>query len=183
MRGQTGVLLEGQLIAFEGQVTVHRSSPVAIGFLRPGRLSVLAAWLAGRSLPLIRLVPPVVVLLPRVLIVVVFRCHTPRDCWRRAHIFLPVRRRTAATYSADSPQPASHSQSDAGVRQAMLDARKSENRKAVYGPVRDADIVVENLRPQLAAREGYAAVDLAEVRPGIIYARMKLNWWLTSSAA
>lgn len=36
-------------------------------------------------------------------------------------------------------------------------------------------IFVENLRPQLAAREGYAAEDLAEVRPGIIYARIKLN--------
>lgn len=41
--------------------------------------------------------------------------------------------------------------------------------------MRDADIFVENLRPQLAAREGYAAEVLAEVRPGIIYARIKLN--------
>lgn len=65
--------------------------------------------------------------------------------------------------------------SDVGVRQTVLDARKPENRKAVYALVRDADIFVENLRPQLAAREGYAAEDLAEVRPGIIYARIKLN--------
>jgi crotonobetainyl-CoA:carnitine CoA-transferase CaiB-like acyl-CoA transferase len=66
-------------------------------------------------------------------------------------------------------------QSDAGVRQAILDARQPENRKRVYALVRDADVFVENLRPQLAAEEGYAAEDLAEVRPGIICVRIKLN--------
>jgi hypothetical protein len=66
-------------------------------------------------------------------------------------------------------------QSDAGVRQAILDARDPEQRKAVYALVQDADVFVENLRPQLAAREGYAAEDLAEVRPGIIYVRIKVN--------
>jgi crotonobetainyl-CoA:carnitine CoA-transferase CaiB-like acyl-CoA transferase len=66
-------------------------------------------------------------------------------------------------------------QSDVGVRQATLDARQPQNRKAVYGLVRDADIFVENLRPQLAGREGFAAEDLADVRPGIIYVRIKLN--------
>jgi crotonobetainyl-CoA:carnitine CoA-transferase CaiB-like acyl-CoA transferase len=73
-------------------------------------------------------------------------------------------------------------QSDAGVRQAILDARATQvpgtpaaNRRAVYDLVRDADVFVENLRPQQAAREGYAAEDLAEVRPGIVYLRLKLN--------
>ncbi len=72
-------------------------------------------------------------------------------------------------------------QSDPGVRQAIVEARSGsglpapERRKAVYALVRDADVFVENLRPQLAAREGYAAEDLAEVRPGIIYLRIKLN--------
>jgi crotonobetainyl-CoA:carnitine CoA-transferase CaiB-like acyl-CoA transferase len=66
-------------------------------------------------------------------------------------------------------------QSDAGVRQAILDARRPENRKRVYALVRDADVFVENLRPQLAGQEGYAAEDLAAVRPGIVYARIKLN--------
>ncbi len=66
-------------------------------------------------------------------------------------------------------------QSDAGVRQATLDARTPEGRKGVYALVREADVFVENLRPQLAAREGYAAEDLAVVRPGIICARIKLN--------
>lgn len=66
-------------------------------------------------------------------------------------------------------------QSDTGVRQAQLDARDPEQRKAVYALVQDADVFVENLRPQRAAREGYAAEDLAEVRPGIIYVRIKLN--------
>jgi crotonobetainyl-CoA:carnitine CoA-transferase CaiB-like acyl-CoA transferase len=66
-------------------------------------------------------------------------------------------------------------QSDTGVRQAILDAREPGHRKDVHALVRDADIFVENLRPQLAAREGYAAEDLAEMRPGLIYARIKLN--------
>jgi crotonobetainyl-CoA:carnitine CoA-transferase CaiB-like acyl-CoA transferase len=66
-------------------------------------------------------------------------------------------------------------QSDAGVRQAILEARQWENRKQVYALVRDADVFVENLRPQMAAREGYAAEDLAAVRPGIISVRIKLN--------
>jgi hypothetical protein len=65
-------------------------------------------------------------------------------------------------------------QSDTGVRQAILDAREAGHRKDVHALVRDADIFVENLRPQLAAREGYAE-DLAEMRPGLIYARIKLN--------
>jgi crotonobetainyl-CoA:carnitine CoA-transferase CaiB-like acyl-CoA transferase len=66
-------------------------------------------------------------------------------------------------------------QSDAGVRQAILEARQPENRKHVYALARDADVFVENLRPQLAAREGYAAEDLAVLRPGIICVRIKLN--------
>jgi crotonobetainyl-CoA:carnitine CoA-transferase CaiB-like acyl-CoA transferase len=66
-------------------------------------------------------------------------------------------------------------QSDAGVRQAILDARDPTHRKDVYGLVKDADVFVENLRPQLAAREGYDADELAEMRPGLIYVRIKLN--------
>lgn len=66
-------------------------------------------------------------------------------------------------------------QSDAGVRQAILDARSPEDRKGILALVRDADIFVENLRPQEAAAEGYAAEDLAVARPGIIYVRLKLN--------
>jgi crotonobetainyl-CoA:carnitine CoA-transferase CaiB-like acyl-CoA transferase len=66
-------------------------------------------------------------------------------------------------------------QSDAGVRQAILDARDPGRRKDVCALVKDADVVVENLRPQRAAREGYDAEELAEMRPGLIYARIKLN--------
>jgi crotonobetainyl-CoA:carnitine CoA-transferase CaiB-like acyl-CoA transferase len=66
-------------------------------------------------------------------------------------------------------------QSDAGVRQAILDARDPGHRKDVYALVKDADVFVENLRPQLAAREGYDAEELAEIRPGLIYTRIKLN--------
>jgi crotonobetainyl-CoA:carnitine CoA-transferase CaiB-like acyl-CoA transferase len=73
-------------------------------------------------------------------------------------------------------------QSDAGVRQAILDANSTlipgtpaRNRKAIYDLVRDSDVFVENLKPQQAAREGYSAEDLAEVRPGIVYVCLKLN--------
>ena len=61
------------------------------------------------------------------------------------------------------------------MRQAILDARQTEHRKDGHALVSDADIFVENLRPQLAAREGYSAQELAELRPGLIYARIKLN--------
>ncbi|MHB8233745.1 MAG: CoA transferase, partial [Solirubrobacteraceae bacterium] len=79
-------------------------------------------------------------------------------------------------------EPNVYVQSNAGVRAALLDARSTpvpgtpaSNRGAVYDLVRDADIFVENLKPQQAAREGYSAEDLAEVRPGIVYLRLKLN--------
>jgi hypothetical protein len=64
-------------------------------------------------------------------------------------------------------------QSDAGMGQAIVDAVKE--RKKVLELVKDADIFVENLRPHLAAQQGYGAEDLALVRPGIIYVRIKLN--------
>src|SRR5215472_2492821 len=66
-------------------------------------------------------------------------------------------------------------QSDAGVRQAILDARGPDHRRQVYALVKDADVFVENLRPQRAAREGYDADEMAEMRPGLIYTRIKLN--------
>jgi crotonobetainyl-CoA:carnitine CoA-transferase CaiB-like acyl-CoA transferase len=64
-------------------------------------------------------------------------------------------------------------QSDAGMSQAIVDAVKE--RKKVLELVKDADIFVENLKPHLAAQQGYGAEDLALVRPGIIYVRIKLN--------
>ena len=64
---------------------------------------------------------------------------------------------------------------DAGTRQAIVEARKPENRKQVYALVKDADVFVENLRPHEAAQQGYGAEELAEIRPGIIYVRIKLN--------
>jgi crotonobetainyl-CoA:carnitine CoA-transferase CaiB-like acyl-CoA transferase len=64
-------------------------------------------------------------------------------------------------------------QSDAGMRQAIVDAVKE--RKKVLALAKDADIFVENLKPHLAAQQGYGAEDLALVRPGIIYVRIKLN--------
>jgi crotonobetainyl-CoA:carnitine CoA-transferase CaiB-like acyl-CoA transferase len=66
-------------------------------------------------------------------------------------------------------------QSDAGVRQAIVDARRPEGRNQVYALVKDADVFVENLKPHEAAQQGYGAEELAAVRPGIIYVRIKLN--------
>jgi len=66
-------------------------------------------------------------------------------------------------------------QCDAGTRQAYLDARVDSDRKKVYELVKDADIFVENLRPRMAANEGYSAEELATYRPGIIYVTVKLN--------
>jgi len=66
-------------------------------------------------------------------------------------------------------------QSDAGVRQTYLDARIDSNRKPIYELVKGADIFVENLRPHLAATQGYSPEFLADFRPGIIYVEIKLN--------
>ncbi|MCH9816574.1 MAG: CoA transferase [Actinomycetia bacterium] len=66
-------------------------------------------------------------------------------------------------------------QSEVGVRQAYLDARKTENRPLVYALLKDADVFVENLRPGLADQEGYSAESLAERKPGIISVSVKLN--------
>ena len=66
-------------------------------------------------------------------------------------------------------------QCDAGTRQTYLDATNDSNRKPILELVKDADIFVENLRPGLAAKQGYSAENLAEYRPGIIYVEVKLN--------
>jgi crotonobetainyl-CoA:carnitine CoA-transferase CaiB-like acyl-CoA transferase len=66
-------------------------------------------------------------------------------------------------------------QCDAGTRQAYLDGRVDKHRAQIYKLVQDADIFVENLRPRMAAKEGFSAEELATHRPGIIYASVKLN--------
>jgi crotonobetainyl-CoA:carnitine CoA-transferase CaiB-like acyl-CoA transferase len=71
--------------------------------------------------------------------------------------------------------PSIYWQCDAGIRQTYLDARIDSNRKPIYELVKDADIFVENLRPHLAAKQGYSAEFLAKFRPGIIYVDIKLN--------
>jgi crotonobetainyl-CoA:carnitine CoA-transferase CaiB-like acyl-CoA transferase len=72
-------------------------------------------------------------------------------------------------------EPTLYWQCQAGMRQAYLDARVDGNRKAIYELVSDSDVFVENLRPGLAASQGYSAQTLAQYRPGIIYATVKLN--------
>lgn len=72
-------------------------------------------------------------------------------------------------------QPTMYWQTQAGTREAYLDARVDGNRKAVYNLVKDADVFVENLRPHLADQQGFSAETLAQYRPGIIYVKIKLN--------
>jgi len=71
--------------------------------------------------------------------------------------------------------PAFYWQCDTGTRQAYLDGRVDANRKQIYELAKDADIFIENLKPGLAANEGYSAEELATYRPGIIYTTIKLN--------
>ena len=71
--------------------------------------------------------------------------------------------------------PSIYWQCDAGIRQTYLDARLDRSRKPIYELVKGADIFVENLRPHLAAKQGYSAEFLAKFRPGIIYVDIKLN--------
>jgi crotonobetainyl-CoA:carnitine CoA-transferase CaiB-like acyl-CoA transferase len=66
-------------------------------------------------------------------------------------------------------------QSDAGVRQAIVDATTIEGRKQVFSLVKEADVFVENLKPHEAALQGYGAEELAAIRPGLIYVRIKMN--------
>ncbi len=72
-------------------------------------------------------------------------------------------------------QPTMYWQTQAGIRQAYMDARNDGNRKAIYELVKDSDVFVENLRPHLADKQGFSAETLAGIRPGIIYVKIKLN--------
>jgi crotonobetainyl-CoA:carnitine CoA-transferase CaiB-like acyl-CoA transferase len=60
-----------------------------------------------------------------------------------------------------------------GYRHASVDPFKPRDK--VYKLIEDADIYIENLRPGRADGEGYSADQLAEFRPGIIAASVKLN--------
>jgi len=60
-----------------------------------------------------------------------------------------------------------------GYRHAVLDPFKQ--RDETYELIKDADVYIENLRPGLAEREGYAPEDLAAFRPGIVCGSIKLN--------
>ena len=66
-------------------------------------------------------------------------------------------------------------QCDAGTRQTYLDATHDANREPIYELVKDADVFVQNLRPHLAAKQGYSPETLAKYRPGIIAVEVKLN--------
>lgn len=72
-------------------------------------------------------------------------------------------------------EPQLYWQCDAGTRQTYLDARIDGNRNKIYKLVKEADIFVQNLRPGLAAKQGFSAEQLAEIRPGMITVDIMLN--------
>lgn len=72
-------------------------------------------------------------------------------------------------------EPTLYWQCATGQRQSFLDARIDSSKKPIYELIQDADVFVENLRPHLAARQGFSPQTLAQYRPGIIYVDIKLN--------
>jgi crotonobetainyl-CoA:carnitine CoA-transferase CaiB-like acyl-CoA transferase len=72
-------------------------------------------------------------------------------------------------------EPTMYWQCDAGLRQTYLDGRVDANKRAIYELAQNADVFVQNLRPHLAARQGFSAGTLAEYRPGMIYVDISLN--------
>eukprot|EP00751_Fragilariopsis_kerguelensis_P046822 CAMPEP_0170998974 /NCGR_PEP_ID=MMETSP0736-20130129/13796_1 /TAXON_ID=186038 /ORGANISM="Fragilariopsis kerguelensis, Strain L26-C5" /LENGTH=485 /DNA_ID=CAMNT_0011426001 /DNA_START=267 /DNA_END=1724 /DNA_ORIENTATION=+ len=69
--------------------------------------------------------------------------------------------------------PCLYWQCDAGTRQAYLEARTCPDK--VYELVQEADVFVQNLRPNMADTQGFSAKKLAEIRPGIIHVTIGMN--------
>jgi len=72
-------------------------------------------------------------------------------------------------------EPQLYWQCDAGTRQTYLDARIDANRNKIHKLAKEGDIFVQNLRPGLAAKQGFSAEQLAELRPGMITVNLLLN--------
>ncbi|MFW2275962.1 CoA transferase [Burkholderia orbicola] len=62
-----------------------------------------------------------------------------------------------------------------GIRQAFMDVRVDANRSSIYNLVSEADVFVQNLRPNMVARRGFSAQTLAQHRPGVICVDVSLN--------
>ncbi|WP_175968535.1 CoA transferase [Burkholderia sp. BCC0322] len=71
--------------------------------------------------------------------------------------------------------PAIYWQCYPGIRQSFMDVRVDANRPEIYALAREADVFVQNLRPNMAARRGFSAQTLAQHRPGIICVDVSLN--------
>lgn len=54
-------------------------------------------------------------------------------------------------------------------RSLMLDLRKDADKNALRELLRDADVLIENLRPGALARVGFSATDLARLNPRLVY--------------
>lgn len=66
-------------------------------------------------------------------------------------------------------------QCQTGMRGAYLDARIDSNKAPIYKLAKEADVFVQNLRPHLAARQGFSPEILAQHRPGMISVEMTFN--------
>ncbi len=54
-------------------------------------------------------------------------------------------------------------------RSLMLDLRKDADKTMLRALLRDADVLIENLRPGALARQGFSAADLARLNPRLVY--------------
>ena len=97
----------------------------------------------------------------------------------------PVAARTLAAYGADVlmvngphlPNIEAIADLSRGKRSALLDLRSDEGRSSLQKLVRDAHVFLQAYRPGALAAKGFAAEDLARLRPGIVVAELCAYGW------
>ena len=97
----------------------------------------------------------------------------------------PVAARTLAAYGADVlmingphlPNIEAIADLSRGKRSALLDLRSTAGRTDLQNLVRDAHVFLQAYRPGALAAKGFAAQDLAALRPGIVVAELCAYGW------
>jgi len=96
-------------------------------------------------------------------------------------IAAPVAGKTLAAHGADvlwvtSPNlpdlPSLDRNMSRGKRTTQLDLNKSEDAEIMKGLLADCDVFLQGYRPQSLALKGFGATDVANLRPGIVYANL-----------
>lgn len=72
----------------------------------------------------------------------------------------------------DGPDSVTYSSLNRGKRSVVLDLRSDEGRRALEALVRDADVLVQNMRPGALERLGFGAERLRKANPRLVYAEM-----------